>query len=177
LVGAYGAFTFIKPVNTFISNLFNTEVQKDAGEIRINPIKESINGKFVENTKAGSLFVITGRVKNESDQTGGFVRIAGNLFTKGEILVKTKRVYCGNELSDIDLANLDPAEINKRLLNPYGDNKINAEIKPGNDIPFMIVFSNLPDDLVNFTVEVEKPSQKTNPADNFNLTKTPKAVN
>ncbi|MBW2100317.1 MAG: zinc-ribbon domain-containing protein [Deltaproteobacteria bacterium] len=176
-LGAYGAFTFIKPVNTFISNLFNTEVQKDAGEIRINPIKESINGKFVENTKAGRLFVITGRVKNESDQTGGFVRIAGNLFTKGEILVKTKRVYCGNELSDIDLANLDPAEINKRLLNPYGDNKINAEIKPGNDIPFMIVFSNLPDDLVNFTVEVEKPSQKTNPADNFNLTKTPKAVN
>lgn len=176
-LGAYGAFTFIKPVNTFISNLFNTEVQKNAGEIRINPIKESINGKFVENTKAGSLFVITGRVKNESDQTGSFIRITGNLFTKGEILAKTKRVYCGNELSDIDLANLDPAEINKRLLNPYGDNKINAEIKPGNDIPFMIVFSNLPDDLVNFTVEVEKPSQKTNPADNLNLTKTPKAVN
>jgi len=160
--GAYGAFTFIKPVNAFISNLFNTEVQKDAGEIRINPIKESINGKFVENTKAGSLFVITGRVKNESDQTGGFVRITGNLFTKGEILAKTKRVYCGNELSDIDLANLDPAEINKRLLNPYGDNKINAEIKPGNDIPFMIVFSNLPDDLVNFTIEVEKPSKEIN---------------
>lgn len=162
--GAYGAFTFIKPVNAFFSNLFNTEtqVQKDAEEIKINPIKESINGKFVENTKAGSLFVITGRVKNESDQTGGFVRITGNLFAKGDILAETKRVYCGNELSDIDLANLDPAEINKRLLNPYGDNKINAEIKPGNDIPFMIVFSNLPADLVNFTIEVEKPSKKTN---------------
>ena len=35
-----------------------------------------------------------------------------------------------------------------------GDNRSNVKIEPGNSIPFMVVFSGLPDDLEEFTIEV-----------------------
>jgi len=35
-----------------------------------------------------------------------------------------------------------------------GDNRTNVKIEPGKSIPFMVVFSNLPEDLEEFTIEV-----------------------
>ena len=44
--------------------------------------------------------------------------------------------------------------IKKRLSNSLGDKKSNMGIKPGKELPFMIVFSELPDNLEEFAVEV-----------------------
>jgi len=118
-----------------------------------------VNGKFVENAKAGQLFVITGRVKNDYPHNRRFVKVTGTLFTKDKSAAKTATVFCGNFLTDSELSSLDLAAINKRLMNRYGDKKSNLTIKPGQMIPFMIIFSKLPDNLDEFSVEVAESMQ------------------
>jgi len=127
------------------------EVQ-DVDNLKINTF--DIKSKFIDNSKTGKLFVITGRAKNEYSQNRGLIKISGSLFTKGKKLAKTKTVYCGNFLSDLDLSTNNLDTINKRLAKRFGDKRSNAKIKPGGTIPFMIVFSNLPNNLEEFTIKV-----------------------
>ena len=118
-----------------------------------------VNGKFVENTQAGQIFVITGRVKNDYSHNRSFIKITGNIFIKNNVAVKTETVFCGNFLADDELANLDLGAIKTRLMNRMGDKKSNFSVKPGQIIPFMIVFSNMPDNLEEFSIEVTESTQ------------------
>ena len=157
---AYGTLIFLNSKNIrvpFVSDLLFEPQVEDAGNLMITPL--GVNGKFVENAKTGQLFVITGRVKNDYSHNRRFIKVAGQLFTKGKGAAKTATVFCGNFLTDIELSNFDLAAITKRLMNRYGDKKSNLTIKPGQMIPFMIVFSNLPNDLDEFSVEVTESIQ------------------
>ena len=152
--GAYGTYVLLDSSGfkiPFVGNLFRPEVQ-DAGNLKINAF--DIDSKFVENSKKGKFFVITGKVINGYSDARSFIRITGKLYTKGNILSKTETVYCGNVLSNFDLENLDLGAIDKRLKNRIGDNRSNIKLKSGKSLPFMIVFSNVPDNLEEFTIEV-----------------------
>jgi caspase domain-containing protein/PEGA domain-containing protein/uncharacterized protein DUF1566/uncharacterized protein DUF3426 len=122
------------------------------GSLKIDTL--DVNSKFLLNVKDGKLFVITGQVKNGYSDVRRFISINGRLYKKGKILAQTETVFCGNVLSDIELTNMEIGEIKKRLSNRIGDNKSNMQIKPGGELPFMIVFSNLPDNLDEFSIEV-----------------------
>ena len=60
--------------------------------------------------------VITGKAKNEYSISRSMIKISGNLFTKGKKLAKTKTVFCGNVISDIDLTTMNLDAINNELL-------------------------------------------------------------
>ena len=72
-----------------------------------------------------------------------------------KMLIKKQTVFAGNVLSDLDLANLELGAIQKRLQNRAGDNGVNIRLEPGKQISFMIVFSDLPDTLEEFRLDVE----------------------
>jgi hypothetical protein len=118
------------------------------------PNQKSVNGRFVTNSTAGTLFVITGRVENPSDIAYKHIQISGALITKGKQEAKTKNAYCGNIIPEDILKTGNIADINKSLAVKTGNNNLNADIKPKASIPFMIVFSDLPEKLQNFTVKV-----------------------
>ena len=63
-------------------------------------------------------------------------------------------VYGGNVISDPDLIGMSLTDVNKHLSNRFGDKKSNFDVKPGRSIPFMVVFSDLPESLEEFTIEV-----------------------
>ncbi|RLB84765.1 MAG: hypothetical protein DRH24_04085 [Deltaproteobacteria bacterium] len=151
--GIYVALNFMNIRIPFVSDYFEPKILDPAGNIKIDTF--DIDSTFVKNTKAGRLFVITGRIKNGYSDDRSFIRVTGKLYTKGKILVQKKTVFCGNVLSDIELSNLELATIKKRLLNRLGDNKSNIRVKPGQELPFMIVFGNLPADLEEFAIEAE----------------------
>jgi pilus assembly protein FimV len=114
-----------------------------------------INSKIIENRTAGKLFVITGKIRNDYDNPRGIIQIKGDLFTEGQKHVKTTSVYCGNVLSDLDLAVMGIEAIRQRLGNRFGgDGKANLKVMPKQTLPFMIVFDNLPEGLEEFTLEV-----------------------
>jgi pilus assembly protein FimV len=152
--GSYGTYVLLDYLNIqipYVSDYFKPKVPDLKGNLKIDTL--DINSKFILNVKAGKLFVITGRVKNGYSDDRSFISVTGKLFTKGKKVVKTQTVFCGNVLSDIELSNMDFDTITKRLSNRLGDNKSNFQVKPGKELPFMIVFSNLPDNLEEFAIE------------------------
>lgn len=153
--GAYGTYVVLKSMNIkipFISDLVEPAVQDEAGNLKI--IAFDIADKFIDNSKSGKLFIISGKVKNEYSGTRSFIRVTGKLYAKEKVLSKTATICCGNVLSDQDLSDMDMNSINKRLLNLLGDNKSNVNVKPGKELPFMMVFTNIPDNIKEYTVEV-----------------------
>ena len=57
-------------------------------------------------------------------------------------------------LSNQELSSLDLIAINARLKNSTGASNMNVGVKPGRSVPFMAVFSNLPDGVDEYSVEV-----------------------
>ena len=125
---------------------------QDPGNIKMKP--QDISYKFIDNAKTGKLFVITGKVMNEYPMPRSFVKVIGKIFAKDKSVTKSETVFCGNTLSDDDLANSDLAAIQQRLQNKAGDSQSDIKIKTNDVIPFMIVFSNLPDEMDELTMEV-----------------------
>jgi predicted Zn finger-like uncharacterized protein len=142
----------------FLSGSLKSEDKDVAGNLKITPMGKTITHKFIENTTAGDIFVIVGQVRNEYDHPRSYIKITGKLYRKGKALAKTATVYGGNMLSDSDLARLDMAAINKRLQNRFGDNRSNIEVKTGKTLSFLLVFSKLPANMDEYTVEVSGSS-------------------
>jgi len=154
--GCYGIYVVLDFINIkipFVSDYFKPQILDPAGNLKIDTF--DIDNTFVKNAKAGKLFVITGRIKNGYSDDRSFIRVTGELYTKGQILFQKKTVFCGNILSDIELSNLELAAIKKRLSNRLGDNKSNVRVKPGQELPFMIVFANFPGNLEEFAIEAK----------------------
>ncbi len=126
----------------------------ETSEAKPVPNQKSVNGRFVTNSSAGALFVITGRVENPSKIAYSHIEIKGALITKGKEEAKAKNVFCGNIITEEMLKTGDISEINRLLLVKEGNHNANINIKPGASVPFMVVFSDLPDKLQNFTVKV-----------------------
>ncbi|MFO7553578.1 MAG: DUF3426 domain-containing protein [Desulfobacterales bacterium] len=153
--GAYGTYVLLDFMNIeipYVSDYFKPQVSDPSGNLKIETL--DINSKFILNVKEGKLFVITGRVKNGYSDVRRYININGKLYSKGKNLAQKETVFCGNVLSDIELSNMELEAIKKRLSNRLGDNKSNMQVKPGAELPFMVVFSNLPEDLEEFSVEV-----------------------
>ena len=68
--------------------------------------------------------------------------------------MQSKEFFAGNILTDEELKSLTMEEIDQKLKTTLGANNRNARVRPGQVIPFMVVFSKLPDNLSQFTVEV-----------------------
>ena len=154
VAAAYGGYKLLTSMGIAIPFISQPEPSKVSDPGNLNIKAADISSKFIDNTKIGKLFVITGKVKNEYPAARGAIQIAGKIYTKDKALAKTETVFCGNILSDADLAGADAATLRQRLQNKSGDNHANQKVLPGTSIPFMIVFSNLPANMEEFTTEV-----------------------
>ena len=134
-----------------VGDLMKPKIQ-DSGNLKISTV--GINSRFVENSKIGRVFVITGKAVNGYDKPRARIRVVGRLFTKGKKPSKVQVVYCGNIVSDPDLASKDMKTILGKLKNRVSSKKSNLRVLPGKMIPFMVVFDKLPGNLEEFTVEV-----------------------
>ncbi len=137
----------------FIEQLLNKGTP-EVSEAKPVPNQESVNGRFVTNETAGTLFVITGRVENPSNITYSHIEVRGALITKGKVEEKKKSTFCGNIITEEMLKTGNISDINKLAMVKTGNHDSNVNIKPGTSVPFMIVFSDLPEKLQNFTVKV-----------------------
>jgi hypothetical protein len=137
----------------FIEQYLKKPVDK-VSDAKPVPNQKSVNGRFVTNSTAGTLFVITGRVENSSDIAYSQIQIQGALITKDKKETKTKNVFCGNIIPEDMLKTGNITDIHKLLAIKKGASDLNADVKPKTSIPFMIVFSELPEKLQNFTVKV-----------------------
>ena len=163
IVAAGGGVYFFKPelaapVVGKVMNLIGmggeaVEEHKDdtQGNKKISPL----NAKhfFRQNETAGQILVITGVAKSHYAQARHFISMKGLLHdAKGAILAQ-RMVFCGNVLSEEQLKTLTVPEMNKILAVKGGQNGTNMNVKPGQSVPFMLVFDKIPKELAEYTVE------------------------
>jgi len=142
----------------YLSDKLNPKEKDVAGNLKMTPLGGTISARFVNDSQGNPRFVIHGKIKNDYDHPRSFIKVTGKIYQKSGKLAKTESVYCGNVLSDSELTGMKIAAINKRLHNRFGDKRSNLKVKTGKTIPFMIVFDKLPQNLDEYTVEVEGSS-------------------
>jgi hypothetical protein len=108
---------------------------------------------FVDSRKAGKLFVVKGFVINNYPDRRSFIKIRSTILDSKGKVIRNKIVYAGNLISDKEQLSLSMEEIDNRLRNRLGKDKMNINIPPNSSIPLMIIFSNLPEDITEYTVE------------------------
>ncbi len=126
----------------------------DPGNLHITLLDQKITAEFVTNSTAGGLFVIKGIARNDYPEARNFIRVRGILYAQDGKSVQNKTSYCGNVLSDSQLQTLDKTAMEMRWQNRFGVGKTNFNISSGTEVPFMVVFSDLPQDFGEFGVEV-----------------------
>lgn len=157
--GAYGGYLYLKSSGTsipFLESLLGTPKPAivDPGNLQIVVVEQEIGTEFVENSAAGRLFVIRGKVRNDYPDARNFIMVKGALYAKDGQATQQKNVYCGNVIPDSDLQAVDKAAIETKLANRFGDERSNFQVPPGKELPFMVVFSDLPQDFGEYSVEV-----------------------
>ena len=174
LVGAAGYFGYTQtgfdvskfklsdlPEIPFVSKWLGGEKAPEA----IVPIETTLKGSWVENKIDGRLYIIQGRVKNEYSEPRSFIRVTGQVFADGRQFKRAEQAYCGNMPSRENLENLPLADLQKQLSNRSGTNNANVRVAPGQEVPFTIVFSGLPEDveLQEYAVEISGSLPATKP--------------
>lgn len=120
-------------------------------------IAETMQAYFLENSKAGQLFVVEGEVLNETAKPVSFILLEGKLYTSSNNVAQTQKCYSGNIMTRDELKRFSINEIQERMMNREGKNLLNVRILPKNRVPFMLVFHNLPelDALNDYSIEVK----------------------
>ncbi len=111
-------------------------------------------GAFLVNKEAGEIFIVNGEAINNFKEPRASIQVKATVLgPKGEALMQ-KTAYCGNPLSKEQLATLPMAKIEEAMASPFGDSLANLGVQPGKGIPFVIVFSGVPKNAGEFSVEV-----------------------
>ncbi|WP_461210550.1 DUF3426 domain-containing protein [Desulfocurvus sp. DL9XJH121] len=115
---------------------------------------EGIRQYYVENDKAGRIFVVEGKAVNQFDKPKELVEVEANLYDAENKVLDTVRLMCGNTLSLFQLQVLSREEIEKGLADEAGIGANNVNLQPGQNVPFMVVFFNPSDSVAEFNVSV-----------------------
>ena len=108
---------------------------------------------YIDNSEAGSLFVIEGTIRNDFKQPRAELSVTVTLYKdKGKAFTK-KTVYCGNQVSRSDLETKPYQVLSETMSNPFGTALSNVGVAPGASIPFIVIFNDLSDDLSEFSIE------------------------
>ncbi len=151
IAGAGGLYYVVTVMNIpipYVSDILNPQPADPMGTLKMATQGEAVS-RFMENTAAGRLLIITGKVKNDYREARRNVRMVGRLFAKGKKLLQVQTAYAGNIIADQDLMTEAFPGLRKRLLN-----RARSRVAPGGVIPYMLVFDKLPQNLDEFTVEV-----------------------
>jgi predicted Zn finger-like uncharacterized protein len=125
-------------------------VSPEEGRITVkNPV-----AAFHQNQSAGELFVVTGEAVNSYRKARASIHVKVSIFDKNGAVLLQKTAYCGNRLSDEQLATLPMEKIESIMNNQFGDSLSNLGVQPGQPIGFVVAFANVPKEAVDFGVEV-----------------------
>jgi hypothetical protein len=69
-------------------------------------------------------------------------------------MLKSKTAFCGNALTNDQVATLPLAKIDEVMNNQFGDSLANLGVKPGAAIPFVVVVSGVPKEATDYSVQV-----------------------
>jgi DNA-directed RNA polymerase subunit RPC12/RpoP len=114
---------------------------------------EGINGIFIQSNSEGKLFVIKGLVTNKLPEARKSIPIMATLKNQHGVVLRKKTVYAGITFTEEKIKEKSLNEIDKVLHNEPHERDIN----PGQAVPFILIFGNLPRDMSEYTVDAISP--------------------
>jgi cell division protein FtsL len=161
IAGIYG-YCFITmgttDVKQMIDNLQNqvgASQQQGGGQEQGQIHVDTSESYYVDNASAGQLFIIEGKVTNGFSSARSELKVIGTLYKEQGTPLLNQSAYCGNLISKNDLKTEPLTALINQMNNPFGAALTNVNIAPGQKVPFMIVFSKIPENLNEFSVEAE----------------------
>lgn len=115
---------------------------------------KGVTASYAVNSTAGELFVVRGDAVNNFKKPRASIQIKVTLLGPGGTSLVAKSAFCGNSLSNEQLAKLPLAKIEETMNNQFGDSLANLGLKPGETIPFVVVINPVPKDATDYTVVV-----------------------
>jgi hypothetical protein len=120
-----------------------------AGQVKLQDIRQRILNNFV----LGPIRVVEGTAVNQADYPVSRIIIKGEIVDAYAVVLGERATYAGNVLTDEELTTLPEEAILSRLSQPEGSNNSNDKIVPNGMIPFMIVFTREPAEVIKTTVK------------------------
>ncbi len=112
-------------------------VDKD-GELSVT--LTDVGERFVTGWTAQTIMVVEGSAVNTNTIPVSRIQVRGKILDGSGNVLSREESHCGTILTDDELKSMTGDEIRKELSNPYGRDFRNADIQPGDSIPFMLVF-------------------------------------
>lgn len=122
----------------------------EEGDITLSNVK----AEYLVNREAGELFVVRGEALNNYKKPRASIQIKVALLGSNGASLKAKTAFCGNPLSNEQLAGMPLAKIEEVMGNQFGDSLANLGVKPGKAIPFVVVLSGIPRETSDYSVQV-----------------------
>ena len=110
---------------------------------------ENLNHMFMDNSKVGRIFVIQGMVVNDYDTPKELIKLEAQLLDAQGGILASKTQIIGTTLSHYQLETFSEEELEAAINNEVAVLLSNTNVPPGGEVPFVIVFYNPPEDLVN----------------------------
>ncbi|HKK33105.1 MAG TPA: DUF3426 domain-containing protein [Desulfomicrobiaceae bacterium] len=114
----------------------------------------SIKQYFVKNEKVGQLFVLEGKALNGSSAPLKEIMVQATLYDAAGKKVTSGRTGCGSTVSLFQLQVLDRAGLDAALQPGQTPDAADGLIRPGTEVPFMILFFDPPQQIQEFGLEV-----------------------
>ncbi len=112
-----------------------------------------VKGGFVQTEEGKQRFVVQGTIVNNYPGPRSFMQVKASILDQKGRTIRSRNAYAGNIFSQGELAGRPMAFLEKRMDSPSSKERQDAAIPSGSEVPFMVVFQDLPDDISEFTVE------------------------
>lgn len=131
--------------------------EKDTADKGVPELKVTlvdVGERFVKGWTGETIMVVEGSAVNDSALAVSHIQVRGKILDSSGTILSEEESHCGTILTDDELKNLTGSEIKGELSNLYGRNFRNADVQPGERIPFMLVFTMPADEASELVVEL-----------------------
>jgi hypothetical protein len=113
-----------------------------------------IGERFVKGWTGENIMVVEGSAVNAGALVVSNIRVRGKILDSSGNVLFEEESNCGTILTDDELKGMTSDEIKKELSNPYGRDFRNADIRQGDRVPFMLVFTTPAEESSELVVEL-----------------------
>jgi hypothetical protein len=113
-------------------------------------------GYFIEKAKAGQLFVIEGRLRNDFPSPRHSIHLRAKLYTVDGRIAQQVDFYAGNPLSGQQLRSMPLTELHALIQRPPAEGERSRIIATQEEVSFTVPLGNLPErsNLSDYSVEI-----------------------
>lgn len=112
-----------------------------------------VKGRFVQTEDGKQRFVVQGSIVNNYPGPRSFIRVKASILDEKGGSLRSREAYAGNPFSQGELKGRPLTFLEKTMKRRAGKEKQNVSIPTGSQVPFMVVFQDLPENISEFTVE------------------------